>query len=344
MIKFFRKIRQRMLTENKFSKYLLYAIGEIVLVIIGILIALNINNNNEIRKNENKFIYILSQIQIELEANINNTTRGILSYQKRDSLFGSVMSDTLEVVDFKTSDGYYLGNVLFNGFESVILNNNLIKLNGISNGLDERFNPIIIKLDSLNLINEKRLSDWNTRIIDLRWANESEFSKTQPWFHNYLWNDTITDEGINFFLTNPLYKNQIAQYFKLSRNHLKSIKRYRVRAIEAYKDIDLILNSKNKVVSDSLDFLVNKDILKCYVGTYQFGKSDKTEIIFEDNKLKQLTVQQKDSFRSELFPLSNTKFFTIGEEVNYEFANTTNCNTEFLIWKMLGAEYKFKKK
>lgn len=50
MIKFFRKIRQRLLTENKFSKYLLYAIGEIILVVIGILIALSINNWNEEKK------------------------------------------------------------------------------------------------------------------------------------------------------------------------------------------------------------------------------------------------------------------------------------------------------
>ncbi len=47
MIKFFRKIRQKMLTENKFSKYLIYAIGEIVLVVLGILIALQLNNLNE---------------------------------------------------------------------------------------------------------------------------------------------------------------------------------------------------------------------------------------------------------------------------------------------------------
>jgi len=47
MIKFFRKIRQKMLTENKFSKYLMYAIGEIILVVVGILIALSINNNND---------------------------------------------------------------------------------------------------------------------------------------------------------------------------------------------------------------------------------------------------------------------------------------------------------
>ena len=47
MIKFFRKIRQKLLTENKFSKYLLYAIGEIILVVIGILIALSVNNWNQ---------------------------------------------------------------------------------------------------------------------------------------------------------------------------------------------------------------------------------------------------------------------------------------------------------
>lgn len=51
MIKFFRHIRQRLVNENKFSKYLLYAIGEIILVVIGILIALQINNWNEARKN-----------------------------------------------------------------------------------------------------------------------------------------------------------------------------------------------------------------------------------------------------------------------------------------------------
>lgn len=50
MIKFFRKIRLNMIEKNRVSKYLLYAIGEIILVVIGILIALQINNWNEKRK------------------------------------------------------------------------------------------------------------------------------------------------------------------------------------------------------------------------------------------------------------------------------------------------------
>jgi len=54
MINFFRKIRENMIKENRVSKYILYAIGEIVLVVIGILIALSINNWNEQKKTEEK--------------------------------------------------------------------------------------------------------------------------------------------------------------------------------------------------------------------------------------------------------------------------------------------------
>ena len=66
MIKFFRHIRQRLLSENKFSKYLLYAIGEIVLVVIGILIALQINNWNEERKEFRKSKALLEEFRRDL--------------------------------------------------------------------------------------------------------------------------------------------------------------------------------------------------------------------------------------------------------------------------------------
>ena len=50
MIKFFRKIRQNLLSEGKTGKYVKYAIGEIFLVMIGILLALQVNNWNDNRK------------------------------------------------------------------------------------------------------------------------------------------------------------------------------------------------------------------------------------------------------------------------------------------------------
>ncbi len=70
MIKFFRKIRHNMIKDNKVSKYILYAIGEIILVVIGILIALSINNNNEQRKQRAQEVHYLKNIKVDLGMNI----------------------------------------------------------------------------------------------------------------------------------------------------------------------------------------------------------------------------------------------------------------------------------
>ncbi|GAA4812071.1 DUF6090 family protein [Litoribaculum gwangyangense] len=68
MIKFFRKIRQNLLMENKTGKYFKYAIGEIVLVVIGILIALQINNWNETRKSNRLSEEFHQKLADELDA------------------------------------------------------------------------------------------------------------------------------------------------------------------------------------------------------------------------------------------------------------------------------------
>jgi Family of unknown function (DUF6090) len=91
MIKFFRKIRQTMIKENptsakttagsKTSKYLLYAIGEIILVVIGILIALGINNWNENRKKNIEEFKILVNLKNEIINNQEELTATI-SYHK----------------------------------------------------------------------------------------------------------------------------------------------------------------------------------------------------------------------------------------------------------------------
>ena len=61
MIKFFRHIRRQLISENKTGKYFKYAIGEIILVVIGILIALQINNfNNSRQETKIEQAYLLS--------------------------------------------------------------------------------------------------------------------------------------------------------------------------------------------------------------------------------------------------------------------------------------------
>ena len=72
MIKFFRKVRQNLLMENKTGKYFKYAIGEIILVIIGILIALQINNWKNYKTERETEKIILHEIQANLEYDFND--------------------------------------------------------------------------------------------------------------------------------------------------------------------------------------------------------------------------------------------------------------------------------
>ncbi len=77
MLHFFRILRRRLLTSNKFSKYLLYAVGEIILVVIGILIALQIDNWNEARKQRETEIHYLRNLKTDLLLNIDKLDRYI---------------------------------------------------------------------------------------------------------------------------------------------------------------------------------------------------------------------------------------------------------------------------
>lgn len=66
MIKFFRTIRKKLVNQNRFNKYMLYAIGEIILVVIGILIALQINDWNDQKKKQALELKILKEINTNL--------------------------------------------------------------------------------------------------------------------------------------------------------------------------------------------------------------------------------------------------------------------------------------
>jgi hypothetical protein len=89
MIKFFRRIRQQLLKERRFSKYFFYAIGEIFLVVVGILIAVSINNWNENRKKDKEEISLLVDIKKNLETmlvdfdiDIQSNAGDIVEYEK----------------------------------------------------------------------------------------------------------------------------------------------------------------------------------------------------------------------------------------------------------------------
>jgi hypothetical protein len=82
MIPFFRKIRKKMADDNKPLKYMRYAIGEIVLVVVGILIALSINNWNENRKSNTREKKLLIELRANLQINVNNLNSDIVKQEK----------------------------------------------------------------------------------------------------------------------------------------------------------------------------------------------------------------------------------------------------------------------
>jgi len=148
MIKFFRTIRQNMLTENKFSKYLIYAIGEIILVVIGILIALQINNANETKKARAVEINYLENLKADLLLETENI-KGFSEYhiEKAKSctfLLNTTIPKTIE--DVMTYTHQY-ENVFFwydfvpnnNTFKELLSSGNLslIKNDAIKNSLLE---------------------------------------------------------------------------------------------------------------------------------------------------------------------------------------------------------------
>ncbi|MDF0706038.1 DUF6090 family protein [Flagellimonas okinawensis] len=138
MIRFFRKIRQRWLNENKFTKYLLYAIGEIFLVVIGILLALQINNWNDRRKEKQKETFILKDLHQEFASN-KKLLDSIITYHKQTFKSAEYLKSQLPIdvnsIDNLDSLSYHLFTVSFaytynpsTGIINSLLNNSSIEI------------------------------------------------------------------------------------------------------------------------------------------------------------------------------------------------------------------------
>ena len=128
MINLFRKIRKKKAKENKPLQNMRYAIGEIVLVVVGILIALQINNWNENQKNKSELIQVLTTITSNLNLDIKNINIELNDGNEKIVFWEALLKNT----NNDSLTGIYIKNITLRfipldnaGFKTVLSNNNL---------------------------------------------------------------------------------------------------------------------------------------------------------------------------------------------------------------------------
>ena len=163
MIKFFRTIRYSLMEQNKTGKYIKYAIGEIVLVVIGILIALQINNWNQEQKENKQERFILQKLQNDIRSDVDQINNQLI-----------VNGDNLS--DFKTAVNILLNNETgdFNTFKAKF--SNILNISGFNQN-ETTFNNLIstgkieliknqVLLDSILSYYNKNYESWDTAMKD----------------------------------------------------------------------------------------------------------------------------------------------------------------------------------
>ena len=166
MIKFFRKIRQNLLTENKTGKYFKYAIGEIVLVMIGILLALQVSNWNQERKDR------ISE-------------RKLLDNIHRDFIQNKVSFDSVKAIHYRGLDALEKLVVLFP------LNNDNVKFNLKLQRMT--YNPYsssvesAVNSNSLQLIQDENLQKYLVSWKDVLLDYQEDENRYYDYMDDFYW-------------------------------------------------------------------------------------------------------------------------------------------------------------
>ena len=243
MIKFFRKIRQKLLSENKFSKYLIYAIGEIVLVVIGILIALQINNWNEGRKEFNKSKALLEEFKRDLARDTveSNYVTGKLARRiKIESWALNIISydtshlDSLKLVFFGPYHQLPMTDRTFNKLQNSE-NPNLSGFENLQNNLTKYYTDTKYLLDAFN--EEEKYyamyNEVNQVILEKIEINLSDFPMLPI--------EKEQTEDLIAFAQSIEGRNYIKQTYARRKNMIKYFKKVKKEAQELIQQINTSL-------------------------------------------------------------------------------------------------------
>lgn len=306
---FLRKTRYFLLTKSKYSKYILYAAGEILLVIIGILIALQINNANEIRKKEKTTVEIFKQIQQDLIHTVNSATYNNEIYRRKDSLINLVLKDKFTYNDYKGNDEliYLVSEIT----PLYIHNNGFKKLQQYIDYAPEG-NEVLLRELSYLYINHKStieaLNEYGGTIL----KHHKEYKRdNKEWFWEleYYGSSSLDSSAINYFLTDPYYKNFVANYYhSIVLNQCSYNQIFRMYAIDIYDRISDIVKHEDGTESEFFPFYINLEDYQNWVGKYK-GDDNGEDFIFEISIINDTLFGQINDFpKMVIFPLTDTKF------------------------------------
>lgn len=208
MLKFFRGIRRRLLDNRDLNRYLIYAFGEILLVVIGILIAVKLNNWNQKRIGAVEIEVLLNNIEEDLIRNIVHLNDIINIYQVNDSLTRRVINNQVTLEDYYRDDD--LGNLLLRFQFLNITYENIDKLLSKEEVIDSKYEEVIVAAKEIlraNIYDE--LS--GGPVIDF-YNKNVDFITTQPmWIAK---SDSLSIKRLyNYFLTDEKYKKQVLNYW-----------------------------------------------------------------------------------------------------------------------------------
>ena len=214
MIKFFRKIRQNLLMENKTGKYLKYAIGEIILVMIGILLALQVNNWNEKRKLSQTIENLFLVFEKELEDNIWESNSLINRGYERDSI-------TTRFINTEISHEDLLKNPrLLSPFGTNtrdFVDDNLDALIDLEKELPKKYIALVPQLKELKARIESQRK-WEKAVVEMSMQRGKELADQLPTLYQ---TDSISiEKNINYYLSDPIFKNKVIHYnhYELNEN------------------------------------------------------------------------------------------------------------------------------
>ncbi|MCF7560920.1 DUF6090 family protein [Sabulilitoribacter multivorans] len=230
MIKFFRNIRKNLLNEGKTTKYTKYAIGEIILVVIGILIALQINNWNEARKEQNLELALLEEMQENLKADIVDMQDNVGYHEN------SIESANIILSAFKNNISE--NDSLYKHFGKVTLAPKFLVTMNAYNSMNKE-GMKLIKNDSLrNTItshyqrNYAYLLSWNDSEWDMLFKDQQDIYR--KYFKEYNYIGEVIPENYEELSKNSYYKNYLKNRIGFNKS---SIKYYKVFGIKNAKSL-----------------------------------------------------------------------------------------------------------